>query len=316
MVHGAGGLDGQRSGLLGADHHLHHAVLQHLEAADRHAELLALLDVVQRGVTGALHRADGVGTQQGGGEVMCLVDGGLRGTGDAQQCIGTELHVVECDVGHAQAVHRAAGVQCHAGGLRVDQEQAGAASVCGRCGRRHDQPRGRRRAHHHALGTVEHPATALRRGRGGGRRQVVAAAGFQACKRQLDRAVDQARQPVIALRGAAAARQQPAAQAHGVEQRLHHQGLAAGFHRGHQVDRAATEAAIGLGQGDGGQTHLGKGRPHRIAGAVSRVEDGLALLEAVLLRQVFLQAVGQLLLLVAVVEVHAVSFRGRATPWR
>jgi hypothetical protein len=59
-----------------------------------------------------------------------------------------------------------------------------------------------------------------------------------------------------------AARHQPPGQAHVVEQGLDHQRLAAGFHRRHQVGGTAAEAAVGLGQRDRGQAHLGKGAPH------------------------------------------------------
>jgi hypothetical protein len=115
---------------------------------------------------------------------------------------------------------------------------------------------------------------------------LVALAGFQVGEGQAPRAVDQAGQQRRPLRRRPGARHQPAGQAHVVEQGLDHQGLAAGFHRGHQVDRAAAEAAVGLGQGDGGQAHLGKGGPHLGAAAAGRLDDGLALLEVVVAGQV------------------------------
>jgi hypothetical protein len=60
---------GHRARLLLRDEHVDHAVLQRLEGADRHAELLARLEVLERGVAGELHRADRLGADERGGEV-------------------------------------------------------------------------------------------------------------------------------------------------------------------------------------------------------------------------------------------------------
>ena len=47
-----------RAGLLELHEHVGHAVLQRLEFADRHAELLARLQVLERGRDQRVHRAD------------------------------------------------------------------------------------------------------------------------------------------------------------------------------------------------------------------------------------------------------------------
>src|SRR6267143_4376369 len=60
--------------LLIRDDHVYHAVLQRLEGADRHAELVAGLEVLERGVAGEFHRADGFGANQRGSEVDGFLD--------------------------------------------------------------------------------------------------------------------------------------------------------------------------------------------------------------------------------------------------
>ena len=63
-----------RGRLLVVHEHVDHAVLQHLELADRHAELLARLGVFDRGVEQHLHRADRFGGMGGDGFVGHLLD--------------------------------------------------------------------------------------------------------------------------------------------------------------------------------------------------------------------------------------------------
>ena len=110
-------------------------------------------------------------------------------------------------------------------------------------------------------------------------------------------AVDHTRQQRFALGSRAAARHKARRQTNIVEQGLDHQRFAAGFHRRHQVDRTAAETAIGLGQGECGQAHVGKGCPHGIAHTAGRFDDRLALFEVVFIGQVLAQRFGQLGLL-------------------
>jgi hypothetical protein len=217
--------------------------------------------------------------------------------------------------GSALAIDGAAGRQPHAGGLRVDHEQARA---CGGA-RRHDQPARRGRADDHGLVAIEHPAAVGGARLRGLRVERVAAARFEAGEGQPHAAVGHAAQQRLALRGRAGARDHPRAQADGLDQRLDDQRLAAGLQGRHQVDRAAAEAAVGLGQRERGQAQLGEGGPDRVADAGVGADDRLALVEVVGVGQVAADRVGQLLLLFGVVEVHGVlraALRGPASPWR
>jgi hypothetical protein len=67
-----------------------------------HAELLALLHVVQRGVVGALHRADGVGAQQRGGEVDAPRRWRQRATLGPSSASAPSCTPVKRDVGHGR----------------------------------------------------------------------------------------------------------------------------------------------------------------------------------------------------------------------
>jgi len=60
--------------LLVGDVHVDDAMLQRLEGADRHAELLARLQVLERGIAGELHRPDRLGADERGGEVDRFLD--------------------------------------------------------------------------------------------------------------------------------------------------------------------------------------------------------------------------------------------------
>src|SRR3954469_2264244 len=57
---------GHGARLLERDEHVDDAVLQRLEGADRHAELLARLEILERSVAGELHRAHRLGADERG----------------------------------------------------------------------------------------------------------------------------------------------------------------------------------------------------------------------------------------------------------
>ena len=73
--------------LLVADRHVDHAVLQRLERADRHAELLARLEILERRVVGALDGADRLGADQRRREVDDLLDQRQRAPSAPDECI-------------------------------------------------------------------------------------------------------------------------------------------------------------------------------------------------------------------------------------
>ena len=59
-----GGVDHGRASLLDFEQQVGHPMLQRLEAADRHAELLACLQIVERRRLGDVHRAERFGAQR------------------------------------------------------------------------------------------------------------------------------------------------------------------------------------------------------------------------------------------------------------
>ena len=74
--------------LLVADHHVHHAVLERLEAADRHPELPARLQVLERGLVGVADGAHRLRAEQRGGVVGRVLDQRQRAAFLAQQRVG------------------------------------------------------------------------------------------------------------------------------------------------------------------------------------------------------------------------------------
>src|SRR5207244_9879605 len=89
------------------DEHVHDAVLQRLEGADRHAELLARLEVLEGAVARELHRADRFGADQRGAEVS----GFFERREVAVERLG--LRAAQHDIGREALVHRAIGLQIH-----------------------------------------------------------------------------------------------------------------------------------------------------------------------------------------------------------
>ena len=122
---------GHRLRLLVADHHVDHAVLQRLERADRHAELLARLQVVERRVVGVADRAHGLGADQRGREVDDFLDQRQRRALDADERIGARRARCRSAMSAARsAVERPIAVHATARARRVDEEEADA--VAGR----------------------------------------------------------------------------------------------------------------------------------------------------------------------------------------
>ena len=100
-------IEGHAARLLDGDQHVHRTVLQRLEAADRDAELLAHLQVLDGDLVHPLHRADRFGAQRGRGGVDGVFDQRQRGALGAEQGVGTHAHRLEADVGGALVVLRA-----------------------------------------------------------------------------------------------------------------------------------------------------------------------------------------------------------------
>ena len=81
-------------------------MLQHLEIADRHAELLALLEVVDRDLVHRAHRADRFGGERRDAGIDHALDQRIGIAGLADHGVRADLDARQRDLGGAQAVHR------------------------------------------------------------------------------------------------------------------------------------------------------------------------------------------------------------------
>ena len=149
------------------DHHVHRTMLQRLEAADRAAELLARLQVLEGGGIQRLHRADRFGAQRRDGEISGALEHRQRLVDFAQHAVGADLDVRQFNLGRAHAVDGAIAGYLHARARAIDQEQADALGVArATCGaRRDDQLVGAGPVQHHRLVAVQHVARAVAFGR-------------------------------------------------------------------------------------------------------------------------------------------------------
>src|SRR5690606_13741841 len=145
--------------------HVHHAVLQNLELADRHAELLAGLQVVQGQVAGHAHGPDGFAAQGGDGTPALVADGVVGVAGAAQQFT---LDVVQEQLATLAAIHGGVHAAADTLSVRVDDEQADTllvTHVTGGAGGNQDLAGGVA-ADHHGLATAQAPAAAVLAGSG------------------------------------------------------------------------------------------------------------------------------------------------------
>ena len=289
--------------LLVADHHVHHAVLQRLEHADRYPELLARLQVFECGVVRVLDRADRLGAQERGGVVHDFLDERQRSAFLPKQCIGSNRHALEGNIRGAQLVHGAVGLERDAFRLALHQEQADSARVRGTC--RDDEHLGNRRADHRAFPAVELPAAARFPRRRRDLREVVARILLGLRKRHFQLALDDLRQNAVFLRRSTRAGDELRPEADGSEIRLDHQRLSEQFHDAHQVDRAAAEPAVVRRERQPKQPHLGEGAPYLPAPSLGRCDDLPARFEVVVLADEAPHRVGEQLLFFVVIEVHS-----------
>ena len=135
-------------------------MLQGLELADRLAELLARLEVVERGLVDGDHDADGLRAQRRVGDIERPFDDRHTFALGADQSVLGHLDVVELDLCGASAVLRAIATRGDAGGRAIDQEQRDALGIAGlaRRARRDDQLVGALALQDDALGAVENVA--------------------------------------------------------------------------------------------------------------------------------------------------------------
>ena len=280
-------------------------MLQCLEIADRHAELLARLQVLQSDFVQGRHDADRFGAERGIGVVERALDHRQRVAGCADQRVGADGDLGQLDVGGTSAVLCRIGAQRDAGGFGVDQEQGQPLAIP----RRDDQLVRRRRTEHHGLGAIELPAAASGRGGGGDPVNFVAAAGLMVGQRQHQFAAGDGRQQCFLLRGTAGITDQAAAEHDGRYIGLQREAAAEHFHDQHGVDGRAVQSAEIFMKGQGEDAEIGKSFPRFAIETIGRFRQRTAVLEGVILGDETAQGVLQCELFFGVVEVHGQSPR-------
>ena len=158
----------QRVALLAVGEHVHHAVLQRLETADRHAELHAVLRVLDRLVRHDLHDADGF---RADGQRR-IVDGGIqRGETLARLADNARaIHgdVIETDLRRLLPIHRGIrpDIEAIAVGGHGKQRDAVFIVLRARNPGGNDQQLGIAAVENDTFLATEYPAVAVRRSRG------------------------------------------------------------------------------------------------------------------------------------------------------
>ena len=281
-------------------------MLQHLELADRHAELLAGLDVFQGRRVDRVHAAGRLGAQRHDGMIDRILDHAEGVIDLAQHRVGADRDLVEGELRGAQRVLGRVVAARDALGLGIDHEQreplllARAARGAGE----HDDVVGRRRVVDDALVARERPAAAflgrLERNVG----QVVARLALQPGEGELLLALDHGREQRLLLGLRSGLGDHAAAQHDGRQERLQHQAFAELLHDDHGLDRTAAVAAILFREGHAEPAQLGHLRPVLRQPALFGGGDLAAVLESVLVANEALRGVLQLLLFVGKGQVH------------
>ena len=287
-----GGQVDHRACLFELDQHVGHAVLQGLEAADRHAELLARAAVFDGRLEDALERAEGVGAERGDAVVDDFGEG--RGDIGAESRIGVDLDVVEFEVGGALTVDRVQRVAGQARGVARHGEQPDALVIA----RRDQHEVGHRRVIDHAFRPVQGPARSAARRARGDPVDADARLRFLVGEHGDALAAGQRRQPACALRVGAAAHDRIGGDDRAGQERFEEQAVTGRLGDEHDPDRAGADAAVGLRNVDREQAELGQLRPDLARPSGLRFEQPVALLEAVGAGQEALRRVEQHLLFV------------------
>src|SRR3954465_9001810 len=305
-IAGHGGEHRHAARLLQRHEHVGGTVLQRLETADRHAELLAGLEILDRGLERLIHDADRFGADRGARFIDDALDQRQPVLGIADHRIGADLDAGEADVGGMQPVLRRVAFLRHAFGVGRNQEYADAAGVALAAlgARGDDQGVGALAVEHDEFLAVDHPAVALFLGRGRDVMQVVARVLLQLRERKGLAALDDARNVRGLLRGGPAMAQEAAGDDHGGEIRLEHQRLAHRLHRARDLDRARTEAALRHGERQRYRALLGQLAPDVFAPAALFRPLFLALVEIVGVAQQALDAFLEKPLLLRQIKIH------------
>ena len=309
-VHGGRGIDDGGAGLLHFQQQVGHAVLQGLEAANRHTKLLARLQVFQRVLLGHIHGAQRFGTHGQNAPAHGALQRGKALPFRAQQRARADLHVLQRDFGHAATVDAAHAAAGEARGIGRHQEQRDAVFIVHRArgAGAYQQHLRLVTMHHHRLVAGEQPAVAIAHSTGRHAVQCVMCAGLFVRQSHHGAAVDDAGD-VFLLRCAACQAQRPAHH-QCAQERLHHQATAQGFkHHGHIKARAA-KAAIGLREQRANRAQFGKAGPQGGVHTLVAVGNVVAGFDAVLLGHEAVQGVRQHAAVFGMFKVHRGNLTG------
>src|SRR5258708_1526778 len=146
--------------LLQGDEHVDRAMLERLERADRDAELLARLEVLDGELVHDRHRADRLGGERGDGEVDGARDDRQRLILRSEQRVLVELDGAEGDLGGTQPVDRRVTLNADTGLLWIDEKEADPRRLARAAGgaRRDDDAGGAFAGQHPPPLTAEHGA--------------------------------------------------------------------------------------------------------------------------------------------------------------
>ncbi|MNM81729.1 hypothetical protein D3C81_937400 [compost metagenome] len=286
--------------------YVHHAVLQGLERADRHAELLAFPGVGNGVGEHLLHHADRLGAQRQHGFVEYRFEQLQALVLLADQYGNRHANVVEPDFRGPPAIDGGVILGADAGAVPVHQQQADAVAVAAfAVGAHTHQQVGRpRRAEHHGLVAAHYVSVAIAPRAGLDVVQAMPAAGL--ALRPGDAHIaghDGGDYPLGQF--TAGTLEQPAADHHGGQVGLQHEGAAEGLHDDLVLDHAAAKPTERLGECGGENAQLaGERLPAFGAPALRRSHGRHAPVEAVLLVQIAREHVAQHLLLIAELEIH------------
>ncbi len=283
------------------------AVLQGLEAADRHVELHARLQVLDGGVEQALRRAEQLGRQAHPATIERGVERGEALALRAQQRRGADVHVVQHQLGVVARIQRLHRRHLHARRIRGDDEQADAALLAWlAAGARSDDVG--IRAHtvgDKGLGAGEQVAIALTRGAQRDRGRVVARRFIH---RQRDAlvAADQRCHPLRLLRCGAGELDHRAAEHDARQQRRGRQVAADLLEHRAQALAAELKATERFREGNRAPAHVDHLAPQRGIEALGRTLVAQLALggDRALRHQELGGGVGQQLLLFGINQTH------------
>ena len=281
-------------------------MLQHLEAADGDAELLARLHIVDGGLVHRRHGADRFGGKRGDRQVGNALDQRQGGAGLADRGGGRDAHAGERHLGGALAVDRRIAARRDAVRRGIDQEKADAGAIALSAGkpRRDDEFLRAVAVQHQALGAVDDETRAIAPRAGGDVGEIVARLPLGVREGDYEIAAGDLRDQFGAHRLAAAEPQKSAAEHHGRQIWLKRQRPADLFHDDHGLDRTAGRSAVGFVERQSEQAEFGITRPQRAAETARFLAVALARLERVVIGKQSLDAMLQKPLLVGQRKVH------------